>query len=290
MKNIIKDKILDQERALYNLKDTTLINVTFQGEADGESALKEARNCDINDCIFDLRYPLWHVDKFNLNHDTFTINSRAPLWYSQNGLITQCNINSPKTLRECQEININNSNIVSTEFGWKCNYIKLTNSNIESDYLFFDSKNINLNSVNMKGKYSFQYINNLQIMNSNLDTKDAFWHSENVLVKNSTIKGEYLGWYSKNITFENCVIIGTQPLCYCENVKLIDCEMIDTDLAFEYSTVFGQINGDIISVKNPKEIYLRCDSLGELITDDSLVESKINIVERNYLYEKLADE
>ena len=139
----------------------------------------------------------------------------------------------------------------------------------------------------MKGKYSFQYINNLSINNSNLDTKDAFWHSENVLVKNSTIKGEYLGWYSKNIRFENCTIIGTQPLCYCENIELINCKMIDTDLAFEYSTVNAIIDGDILSIKNPIEADIVCDNIHEVILEDSLYEPKLNIFERNYVYEKL---
>lgn len=287
MKKVIKDQTFDQERALYNLKDIKLLNVTFEGELDGESCLKESRNCEVLECMFALRYPLWHVDGLSLNKSTFKETSRAPIWYTSNGMINECTLNCPKALRECSEINIDHSSINSAEFGWKCNYIKLDNSEIESDYLFFDSNNITLNNVQMKGKYSFQYIKNLNINNSNLDTKDAFWHSENVYVKNSILKGEYLGWYSKNVTFEKCTIIGTQPLCYCENIELIDCKMIDTDLAFEESTVEGRVTGNIKSIKNPIEIHIICDSLDELIIEDNLHEPKIEIYERNYLYEKL---
>ena len=125
MIKIIKDQTLDQERAFYNLKDTTLVNITFQGKADGESALKEARNCNVKSCLFDLRYPLWHVNKFTLQDSIFTVNSRAPIWYTMNGIIDKCQLSCPKALRECEEINIVNSNISGEEFGWKCNNIKL---------------------------------------------------------------------------------------------------------------------------------------------------------------------
>lgn len=287
MKEIIKDQTFDQERALYNLNNASLKSITFKGLADGESALKEARNVDIVESLFDLRYPLWHVNKFFLKNCEFTINSRAPLWYSSEGFIEDSLINSPKAVRECDDINISHSTICSEEFGWKSKNINLSSLSIESNYLFFDSTDICLNNVNMKGKYSFQYVKNLSISNSYLDTKDAFWHSEDVYVKNSTIKGEYLGWYSKNITLENCKIIGTQPLCYCENINLINCEMIDTDKSFEYSTVKGFVNGEIKSIKNPKMADIVCDSLGELILEESIYESEVNIVERNYIYEKM---
>ena len=39
----IKDLILDEERALYNLKEAKIKNIKFDGPQDGESALKE---CD----------------------------------------------------------------------------------------------------------------------------------------------------------------------------------------------------------------------------------------------------
>lgn len=288
MTNIIKDQVFGQERALYNIQNITLINVSFKGEEDGESALKEARNCILENCTFDLRYPLWHVDTYSIKNSFFSANSRAPLWYCLKGNIISCEIKSPKAVRESTNLVIDKSIILSEEFGWKSTDVTLLNSEIESNYLFFDSSKIKLENVMMKGKYSFQYIKDLVITNSNLDTKDAFWHSENVYVKDSVIKGEYLGWYSKNVTLENCVIIGTQPLCYCENLKLINCQMIDTDLAFEYSDVLATIQGDILSIKNPRSGSITCDNVLEIVSDNNIYDSNVSIIERNKKYEKLA--
>ena len=135
-----------------------------------------------------------------------------------------------------------------------------------------------MNKLNLKGKYSFQYVNNLLIEDSNLDTKDAFWHSKNVTVKNSTVKGEYLAWFSDGLTLINCKIIGTQPLCYCKNLKLIDCEMIDCDLSFEYSEVEATIKGHVDSIKNPKSGIIEVSSVGEIIHEDSIMESNAKII------------
>lgn len=62
MEKIIANAQFDEERALYHLTDTRVENCRFEGPADGESALKEARNICVVDCNFSLRYPLWHVE------------------------------------------------------------------------------------------------------------------------------------------------------------------------------------------------------------------------------------
>lgn len=63
MRKQIIDKTFDEERSLYNLIDTDVINCTFAGVADGESVLKECRGVNVQDCKFSLRYPLWHAKK-----------------------------------------------------------------------------------------------------------------------------------------------------------------------------------------------------------------------------------
>ena len=135
-----------------------------------------------------------------------------------------------------------------------------------------------VDNLKMKGKYSFQYMHHLEIKNSVLDTKDAFWHSTNVTVRDSIVKGEYLGWFSDGLTLINCRITGTQPLCYCKNLKLVNCIMEETDLAFEYSDVDADIDGNILSVKNPKSGIIRADSIGQIILEDSIMESQARIV------------
>ena len=281
LENKIENKVFDQERALYNLKNSEVINCTFAGEADGESVLKETRNISVKNCNFSLRYPLWHAQKYELINSKLDEKTRAPIWYSNDGTIDKCQVQGIKMLRECTNTIITNSKINSLEFGWKCNNIKLLDTKIESEYIFLDSKNIKLDKVDFKGKYSFQYGENIEINNSFLDTKDAFWHSKNVIVSNSTIKGEYLAWFSEGLTLINCKIIGTQPLCYCKNLKLINCEMEDTDLSFEYSDVEADIKGNILSIKNPRSGKIIADSIGEIINEDSIMEVKAEIIVRN---------
>lgn len=279
-RTVIKDQTMDEERALYHLMNADIIGCTFAGPADGESVLKEAGDISLKECRFSLRYPLWHVKRFDLSNIDMDEYTRAAIWYCSDGTISQSKLCGIKAVRESERIRIQNSHIESPEFGWKCDDITLEKSSIESEYLFLDSKNIRLKDVKMKGKYSFQYIDGLEIEDSLLDTKDAFWHSKNVTVKNSTVKGEYLGWFSDGLTLIDCKISGTQPLCYCENLKLINCTMNDADLAFEYSDVTADIRGHIDSVKNPKSGTITVDSVGEIIHDDPVMECTGRVVIR----------
>ena len=236
-KNIIENQTFDEERSLYNIKDTLVQNCIFDGPKDGESVLKETRNITVKDCQFSLRYPLWHVQNYELINSSLDELTRAPIWYSHHGIINHCKIDGIKILRECSDTLVTHCTIDSPEFGWYCHDITVKDSTIDSQYIFLNTNNVKIENLKFSGKYSFQYMNNVEITDSYLDTKDAFWHSKDVIVKNSIVKGEYLGWFSENLTFINCKIIGTQPLCYCKNLKLIDCTMIDTDLSFEYSEV-----------------------------------------------------
>lgn len=277
-KTLIFNKTFDEERALYNLVGADVRNCTFAGEADGESVLKECRDIIVDNCNFSLRYPLWHAKGYHIKNSSMDILTRAPIWYSENGIIENCKINGIKTLRECDNTEIKGSEIVSEEFGWRCRGVKANSTSFESQYLFFESRDIELNNITMKGKYSFQYVENMVITDSVLDTKDAFWHSKNVRVENSIVKGEYLGWFSEGLTLVNCRIIGTQPLCYCKELTLVNCQMEETDLSFEYSDVNAEISGHVLSVKNPKTGRIKADSIGEIIYEGSIIESQCEII------------
>ena len=272
METIISNAQFDEERALYNLKDTRVENCRFEGPADGESALKEARNIQVANTAFSLRYPLWHVEGFKLENCSMDEKARAAIWYAKDGMITDSVLGGIKALRECDNMTLKNTQVISQEFGWKCRNVALEDTEVTAEYLFLDSRDVALDRVKMKGKYSFQYMENLTIRDSYLDTKDAFWHSKNVTVINSTVKGEYLAWFSEGLTLINCHIIGTQPLCYCKNLKLQDCTMEGTDLAFEYSDVEATINGHVDSVKNPRSGHITLDSVGEIIMGDAVME------------------
>ncbi len=68
--------------------------------------------------------------------------------------------------------------------------------------------------------------------------------------------------------------------------------MEDTDLAFEYSDVEADIRGHIISVKNPKSGSITADSVGEIITEDPVMEctGKVVIREGGNVYDFNASE
>ena len=275
----IISKTFDEERALYGSKDIYLEKCTFDGPADGESAMKESSNIEVVDSYFNLRYPFWHDTKVRIKDSEMTELCRAALWYSTDIEVENTKFHGIKALRECSDVIIRDSDIVSPEFGWSVHNITMTGSRAESEYFMMRSDNLRFENVEMKGKYSFQYIEDSEFVNCRFDTKDAFWHAKNVVVKDSVIKGEYLAWYCENVTFENCLIIGTQPLCYCKNLKLIDCRMQDADLAFEKSDVNATILSDVISIKNPKSGTIRVNSVQEIINDASGDGSSDNLCE-----------
>ncbi len=275
---VVEKQTLDEERALYGSKGIIINDCTFDGPADGESAVKEASDVQVNRCFFNLRYPFWHVHELAIHDSEMTALCRAALWYSDHVAVTGTKMHGIKAFRECSDVVIRDCDIASPEFGWSVRNIEMTDSVAESEYFMMRSEDMVFKNVTLKGKYSFQYIKNAVFENCNFDTKDAFWHGENVVVRNSVVKGEYLAWYANGLTFENCKIIGTQPLCYCKNLKLIDCEMIETDLCFEKSEVEARITTPVLSIKNPLSGAIVVPEAGEIIMDDENAKGEVRII------------
>lgn len=264
---IIKNGKFEEERALYGSNELRLINCSFDGDLDGESALKESSDIIAEECFFNLRYPFWHVDRLSLDNCEMTELCRAALWYSDGITVKNSRLHGIKALRECRNICISDSSIKSPEFGWFSKNVKIQDSDASGEYFMFKGEEIRMSGVSFTGKYSFQYISNSVFENCVIDTKDAFWHARDVVVKNSVVKGEYLAWYSENVTFENCVIYGTQPLCYCKGLRLLNCEMHGADLAFELSEVDATLTSPIISIKNPIKGRISLPAVDEIIND-----------------------
>ena len=270
--NTIKEKTLDEERALYGSDGILIENCRFDGPADGESALKESSDITVRGCYMNLRYPFWHVTNAHISNCELTPNCRAALWYDKNVVIENCKMNGIKALRECSDVVLKSSTVSSPEFIWKCRDLVIENVEIlESEYPFFEVENAKITKLKIKGKYSFQYCNNIEITDSELNTKDAFWHTKNVTVRDTVINGEYLGWYSENLTLINCRIVGTQPFCYCKNLTLKNCVMEKCDLSFERSTVNAEVLSSIDSIKNPLGGKIVAESVGELIMDTDVI-------------------
>lgn len=278
MKKIVENVRLDEERALYGSKDLLIKGVSFDGPADGESAVKECENIEVERCFCNLRYPFWHVHGLKIKDSEMTELCRAALWYSDGIEITGTKLHGIKALRECADATICDCDIISPEFGWSVNGITMKNCKAVSEYFMMRSTDIKFEKVDFKGKYSFQYIKNATFENCTFDTKDAFWHGENITVKNSVIKGEYFAWYSQNLTLINCTIIGTQPFCYCRGLKLINCKMEGCDLAFEKSEAEAEIRTPVISIKNPYKGTITVPAVGEIIRDDPKSDGVIKII------------
>ncbi|WP_129045431.1 DUF3737 family protein [Companilactobacillus metriopterae] len=267
----IEQEILTGERALFKQKNTSISRSVFQ---NGESPLKESKNIKLSEDIFRWKYPLWYSKDIEADNISMLSDARSGIWYTNNINISNSTIDSPKTFRRSNLIKLNNVQISNAEETlWNCKDIELTDvSASNADYFAMNSQNIKMKNVNIVGNYAFDGAENIEISNSKIITKDAFWNCDNVLIKDSVIVGQYLGWNSKNITFVNCVIESEQGFCYMENVKTVDCRIINTDLAFEYSTVDIDSTTTIDSIKNPLGGKISAPNIGSIIEDDSEID------------------
>lgn len=273
----IEGQTFGEERALYGSRALQVINCAFDGEEDGESALKESSDIVVQNTFCNLRYPFWHDHGLAILSCELTEKCRAALWYSEQISIHDSKLHGIKALRECRDVHLDRCEILSAEFGWSSEQVFMENSSAEGEYFMLRGRDLRFSDVTFRGKYSYQYVKNATFENCTLDTKDAFWHAEDVTLRNCTVKGEYLAWYSKRLTMIDCKIIGTQPFCYCEDLKLINCEMSDADLAFEKSSVEAEITTPVVSIKNPTSGYICAPAVGELILDDPEAKCELRI-------------
>lgn len=265
---VIKDREFGGERPLYKARGLRLEGVTIHV---GESSIKEAENIEAEGCTFEGKYVFWETDHFRVRNCHFTESARSSLWYSRDVLMTSCKVDAPKMFRRMDGIKVRDTDFPNGEqYLWDCRDVDMDNVYIGNcDYAFMHSEDIRLDHYRQDGNYSFQYARNVEIHNAVINSKDAFWESENVTVCDSEINGEYLAWYGRNIRLVRCHLTGEQLLCYVDGLVLEDCTFgEDANLMFEYSTVNGNIKGDVTSIKNPTSGHLivegRC---GEMIID-----------------------
>ena len=58
-----------------------------------------------------------------------------------------------------------------------------------------------------------------------------------------------------------------------DNIVMKNCRLLNTNLAFEYSTVDAKINSSIDSIKNPISGHIEAHSIDEIIFDDPIIRS-----------------
>ena len=135
----IQQQTLDQERALYGMKDIEVVDCAFDGPADGESALKEGAGIKVERCYFNLRYPFWHDHGLVIRDSRMTELCRAALWYSDHIEITHTALHGIKALRECSEVTLRDCDIISPEFGWSVHGITMEHCTAQSEYFMMRS-------------------------------------------------------------------------------------------------------------------------------------------------------
>lgn len=267
---IIKDKEYGGERPLYASHDVRLENVTIHL---GESSIKESSNIEAVDCRFEGKYVFWETDGFSVDNCYFAESARSSLWYSRHCRMTNCKVDAPKLFRRMDDIYVENTDFPNGEqFLWDCSNVVLKNVSVQNcDYIFMHTENVRIDNYRQDGNYGFQYAKNVEIHNAVLNSKDAFWEAENITIYDSEINGEYLGWYAKNMRLVRCHLTGEQLLCYVDGLILEDCTFgDDANLLFEYSTVNGNIKGDVVSIKNPTSGTITVEGkVGELIIDEN---------------------
>ena len=258
------------ERALFNSNGLKIYDSTF---ADGESPLKESTDIELHSSIFKWKYPLWYCTDIKVFDSVLLETARSGIWYTKNITMENCVIEAPKTFRRSSQIHLSNVNMPNAkETLWNSSDVTLDCVCAAGDYFGMGSESIRADKLTIDGNYAFDGGKNIEIKNSKLISKDAFWNCENVTVTDSVIIGEYLGWNSKNVTFINCMIESNQGMCYMDGVKLINCKLLNTDLAFEFSSVDADIVSEIDSVKNPKEGKIRARAIRELILEPTQID------------------
>lgn len=145
--NTVKNQTFDEERALYGSQDLLVEDCSFDGPADGESALKESRNIQVVHSFFNLRYPFWHVHGLKLSGSEMTELCRAALWYSDHIEITDTRLHGIKALRECSDVTMKDCDILSPEFGWSVQGIRMEDSSAESEYFMMRSSDLHFRNV-----------------------------------------------------------------------------------------------------------------------------------------------
>jgi len=274
---VMKNSVFTGERALFATSGAHIYDCIFE---DGESPLKESSELYIMNSRFSWKYPLWYCRDVFVGSSTLDLSARSGIWYTHGITMEDCEISAPKTFRRSSGITLRNVNMPNAhESMWSCTDIKLSGVKAVGDYFGMNSERIEAEGLDVLGNYIFDGGRDIVVRNSRLISKDSFWNCENVVVYDSYIEGEYIGWNSKNVKFVNCEISSNQGFCYMDNLVMENCRLVDTDLAFEYSTVDADIRSHIVSVKNPTSGRISAESIGEIIMEEKRVDVSKTVIE-----------
>lgn len=267
----IEQQRLIGERALFKSRNLAIKDCIF---ADGESPLKESKQLEIKNSMFQWKYPLWYCENILVEDSMLFEMARAGIWYTRQLVMKRVSIEAPKTFRRCQGVSLEKVDMPNAEETlWQCRDVQMKDVTVQGNYFGMHCENVDIDGFTLIGNYSFDGAKNITIRHAKMISKDAFWNAENVTVYDSFISGEYFGWNAKNVTLVNCTIESLQGFCYMENIVLKNCRLLHTNLAFEYSTVNAEITSHIDSVKNPYSGRIIAPAIGEVIFDDTKIDA-----------------
>ena len=178
MMTIIQEQTFDKERELYGIHDTFIKHCTFDGPADGESALKECRNVRVEDSFFDLRYSLWH---------------------DRDLVLARCELTDDITLENCTA--------ESKYFLMRNHGVRAKNLELSAKYSLQYIEDGLFEDCVIDSKDAFWHAKNVTVKNSILGGEYLAWYSENLTFENCRIIGTQPFCYCKNLTLSNCEMV-----------------------------------------------------------------------------------
>ena len=189
----IQDQQLDEERALYGLRHATLSNVTFAGPADGESALKECVDIAIEDSLFELRYPMWHIDGLSVAGSTLTDTCRAApieaeyaFLDSRDLRLVDTNLTGKYSFQYVENLVIEGGVFDTKDAFWHARNVTVRNAVLKGEYLGWYSEGLTLEHCRIEGTQPLVNCRNLTLVDCEMANCDLAFEGSDV---QATVRG-----------------------------------------------------------------------------------------------------
>ena len=136
---VIKDQEFGGERPLFEVHNAKLENIVI---TDGESGIKHCSDIEADGCKFYGKYPWWHVDRCLITNCYFAPGSRSAIWYTNDLVMRDCQIDGPKFFREMKNVQLERVLITDAdETFWKVDGLKIKDVELRGGtYPFMFSK------------------------------------------------------------------------------------------------------------------------------------------------------
>lgn len=157
----INQEYLTGERPLFG-ESGLQINHTLFGE--GESPLKECHQIEMENSMFQWKYPLWYSSDIEVKDSTWAEMARAGVWYTNNIHIENALIEAPKNFRRCNQLKLDNVFLPNAaETLWNCSNVTLNQVCAKGDYFAMNCTDMQIDNFELAGNYCFDGAKNVEI-------------------------------------------------------------------------------------------------------------------------------